>query len=94
MTKRATYDRITKCTLKGLGRAVNPHLFRDCSASTIALEDPHHVRIAARLLGHRTFSTTEEYYIQAGNIEASRIMQTHLLALRSGRNAPTKDPGS
>ena len=94
MTRQAIYERITRCTLKGLGRAVHPHLFRDCSASTIALEDPHHVRIAARLLGHHTFSTTEEYYIQAGNVEASRIMQTHLLALRAGRNTPPKDPGS
>jgi site-specific recombinase XerD len=84
MTRRGIYDRITRCTLKGLGKAINPHLFRDCAATTIALEDPLHVRIASRLLGHRTFSTTEKHYNQARNVEASRTMQNYLLSLRSG----------
>jgi integrase/recombinase XerD len=39
MTRRGIYDRITRCTLKGLGKTINPHLFRDCSATTIALDD-------------------------------------------------------
>jgi integrase/recombinase XerD len=38
MTRRGIYDRITRCTLKGLGKPINPHLFRDCAATTIALE--------------------------------------------------------
>ena len=84
MTRRAIYDRITRCTRKGLGRAINPHLFRDCAATTLAIEDPRHVRIASRLLGHRTCSTTEKYYNQARNIEASRTMQNYLLSLRRG----------
>lgn len=84
MTKRGIYERITRCTLKGLGKAINPHLFRDCAATTIALEDPHHVRIASRLLGHRTLSTTEKRYNQARSVEASRIMQNYLLSLRRG----------
>jgi len=37
----------------------------------MALEDPHHVRIASRLLAHRTLSTTEKHYNQAGSVEAS-----------------------
>jgi integrase/recombinase XerD len=82
MTKRGIYDRITRCTLKGLGKVINPHLFRDCAATTIALEDPHHIRIASPLLGHCTFSTTEKYYNQARGLEASRIMQNYLLSLR------------
>ena len=61
---------------------INPHLFRDCAATTIAIEDPPHVRIASQLLGHRTFSTTEKYYNQARGLEASRIMQNHVLSLR------------
>ena len=27
------------------GHALNPHLFRDCAATSIAIEDPDHVRI-------------------------------------------------
>jgi site-specific recombinase XerD len=84
MTRRAIYDRITRCTLKGLGRAVHPHLFRDCAATTVAIDDPDHVRAAARLLGHRTFSTTEKHYNQARAVEAARVMQNLLLSLRHG----------
>jgi integrase/recombinase XerD len=92
MTKRGIYDRITRCTLRGLGKAINPHRFRDCAATTIALEDPHHVRIASRLLGHRALSSTEKHYNQARNVEASRIMQDFLLSLRGGsaRGAPPR----
>jgi integrase len=84
MTRRAIYDRITRCTLKGLGRPVHPHLFRDCAATTIAIEDPGHVRIASRLLGHRMLSTTEKHYNQARSVEAARLMQSVLLLLRRG----------
>jgi hypothetical protein len=43
----------------------NPHLFRDCVATPIALEDPEHVHIAADLLGHTTLEFTQRHYIQA-----------------------------
>jgi integrase len=92
MTRRGIYDRITGCTLKGLGKSINPHLFRDCAATTIALDDPGHVRIASQLLGHRTFSTTEKYYNQARNVEASRTMQDFLLLLRRGLASITPSP--
>ena len=87
MTRRAIYDRITGCTRKGLGRTINPHLFRDCAATSIAIDDPRHVRIAARLLGHRRFATTEKYYNQARSVEASRQLQKFLLSLRSGKKS-------
>ena len=82
MTRRAIYDRITRCTLKRFGRAINPHLFRDCDTTDIALQDPAHVRIAASLLAHRTFKSTEKHYNQASRVEAARTMQNFLLSLR------------
>jgi integrase/recombinase XerD len=51
-------------------------------AKGLAIEDPGHIGIAARLLGHRTGSTTERYYNQARAVEASRLMQNYRLALR------------
>jgi integrase/recombinase XerD len=87
MSGKRIYDRITKLTLRHLGHSINPHLFRDCAATSLAIEDPGHVRIAASLLGHRRFRTTERFYNQAGNIEASRIMQNFLLSLRRGAGA-------
>jgi hypothetical protein len=35
-----------------LGVPINPHLFRDCAATTLAIEDPAHVGAAATILGH------------------------------------------
>jgi integrase len=86
MSDNAIYSRIVARTLEGLGQPINPHLFRDCAATSIAIEDPAHVGIASHLLSHRAGSTTERYYNQAGSVEASRLMQRHILALR-------KDPG-
>jgi integrase/recombinase XerD len=72
MTEMAIYDRIRYHTKKAFGAAVNPHLFRDAAATTLAIEDPEHVRVAAPLLGHRTFITTEKYYQQAKSQQAHR----------------------
>jgi len=87
MTDNAIYIRIAARTREGLGQAVNPHLFRDCAATSIAIDDPAHVGIASRLLGHRSGSTTERFYNQARSVEASRLMQKFLLARRKDRLA-------
>jgi integrase/recombinase XerD len=72
MTEMAIYLRVCKRTRDAFGVAVNPHLFRDAAATTLAIADPENVRVAAPLLGHRTFSTTERYYQQAKSFEAHR----------------------
>jgi integrase/recombinase XerD len=72
MTQMAIYDRIRARTAAAFGKALNPHLFRDAAATTMAVNDPEHVRIAAPLLGHRSFSTTEKYYQQATGLQAQR----------------------
>ena len=73
MTEIAIYDRIRERTKVKFGVAMNPHLFRDAAATTMAIADPAHVRLAAPLLGHRTFSTTEKYYQQAKTFEAHQV---------------------
>ena len=72
MTQIAIYDRIRLHTGEAFGIPMSPHLFRDAAATTLAIHDPQHVRIAAPLLGHRTFATTERYYQQATAMEAHR----------------------
>lgn len=72
MTEIAIYDRIRLRTGDAFGTPMNPHLFRDAAATLMAIADPAHVRIAAPLLGHRTFTTTERYYQQANGMEAHR----------------------
>ena len=73
MTEIAFYDRIVKKTKAAFGRSINPHLFRDAAATTLAIHDPDHVRLAAPLLGHRSLATTEHYYQQAQSLEATRM---------------------
>lgn len=72
MTQMALYDRVRARTKDEFGKAMSIHAFRYAAATTIAIADPEHVRIAAPLLGHRTFSTTETYYQQASTLEAHR----------------------
>ena len=82
MGRDAIYHCITVRTREALGRSINPQLFRDCAATSVAVEDPRHIGIAWRLLGHRSPSTTEMYYNQALSVEASRRFQNVLLSLR------------
>ena len=76
----------------GDGHPVNPHLFRDCAATNIAIDDPDHIGIVWRLLGHRTPATTEKYYNLAGAVEASRRFQNTLLARRHGGITRNRGP--
>lgn len=72
MTEMAIYDAVRSHTRAAFGKPLNPHLFRDAAATTLAIHAPQQVRSAAPLLGHRTFSTTERHYIQAMGLEAHR----------------------
>jgi integrase len=72
MTEMGIYLRVRQHTRAAFGVAINPHLFRDAAATTLAIADPENVRVAAPLLGHRTFTTTERYYQQAKSLEAHR----------------------
>ena len=69
-------------TKAAFGKAIHPHLFRDCAATSIAIHDPEHVRIAANILGHHNLATTQKYYDQSRMLEASRHYQSTIHALR------------
>jgi len=84
ITPQALYDLVTGHTQRAFGKAVNPHLFRDCAATTIAIEDPVHIGIASEVLGHDGPRSTERHYNQARSIEAARSWQETLEKLRQG----------
>ncbi len=65
MTPASMEKLLERHTPPRFGHYVNAHLFRDCLASSMADDDPENVRIAADLLGHRSFQTTQAHYIQA-----------------------------
>src|SRR4051812_13545632 len=50
-------------TRRLVGVAINPHLLRDCAATSLSTVSPAAALSAAALLGHRQFATTERYYI-------------------------------
>ena len=50
----------------------------------MAIADPEHVRIAAPLLDHRSFTTTETYYQQARTLEAHRDYVATIAKRRTG----------
>jgi integrase/recombinase XerD len=82
MTGMALYDRISLHTRAAFGKPINPHLFRDCAATSLAIEDPAHIRMAATILGHRTLATTERHYNLARSLEAARQWQDVIGDLR------------
>jgi integrase len=92
MTQMALYDRIRARTKEHFGVALNPHLFRDAAATTLAIANPAHVRVAAPLLGHRTFATTERHYRQARAYEAHRAF-VEALKECSASHAQSKSKG-
>ena len=76
------YSRIVPLTRRLLAVAINPHLLRDCAASSLVRVSGDAARSAKALLGHRHFSTTERYYIAADNLEASRRINDILDAVK------------
>jgi integrase len=79
---------IRRHTRAEFGVALNPHLFRDCAATWIAIYDPEHVHIIAAILGHATLATSERYYNQARGLEAGRRYHRTIGGLRGRCNPP------
>lgn len=82
MGDRVIYQHLVDHTRSRFGHAVNPQLFRDCVATTIAIEDPVHVGITQNLLGHASPRTAERFYNHAHSLQASRSYQSIVLGLR------------
>ncbi len=77
------YQRIAKITNRLLGHVINPHLLRDCAASSLANDAPDALQSARSLLGHRHASTTERYYIHADQRAASRRINNLIDGLKA-----------
>jgi integrase len=82
MTEMTAYGNICRLTKARFGHPVNPHLFRDSAATSVAIEDPEHVHIVRSLLGHSTMESSERHYIHAQTLQASRRYQQQIVKLR------------
>lgn len=82
MQPKTIHVAITDATRRAFGEPINPHLFRDCAATFVALDDPKHIGIAAPILGHTDARTTERHYIQANQVAAGRRLRSSVDELR------------
>jgi len=73
---------VCKYTKAAFGTAISPHLFRDCAATSVAIEDPEHVRVATAILGHHSPKTAQKFYDQSRMLSAGRHYQSALRSLR------------
>lgn len=80
---QSIYNAIMKQTKRLLGVSINPHLFRDCAATSLSTVSPTAARAAAPLLGHRFFATTERYYIRANQLQAGRTINATLASIKA-----------
>jgi integrase/recombinase XerD len=92
MTGKTIHAGISKMTERAFGRAINPHLFRDCAVTSVAIEDPKHIGIAAPILGHTDPRTTERHYIQAQQLHACRALGQSVKELRDQLQPANKKP--
>jgi integrase/recombinase XerD len=81
-TEHALYLLFIKITRRYFGRSINPHLFRDCAATSMAADSLSAAMAARSLLGHQQFETTERYYVKAEQLESCRRINA---AIRSAR---------
>lgn len=77
------YRRIVSLTQRLFGQAINPHLLRDCAATTLSFEAPDSPRVAAALLSHRSAATTERHYRQARSLDAGRVLNGILARVKA-----------
>jgi integrase/recombinase XerD len=75
LTDNGIYYAIVGRTKAAFGKSINPHLFRDALATSLAIDDPARVALARHVLGNE-FSTMQKYYNQARSIEASESLNT------------------
>ena len=75
--------RIFDHTRQEFGHGISPHFFRDCAATSIAVDNPKHIGDASLVLSHAGHAMTEKHYNHARSLEVSRKHSATLTQLRS-----------
>ncbi len=88
MSQQAIYWNTCRLSETLFGHRVNPHLFRDCTASALATDAPGHVLAAARILGHASLDTTLKHYEQSDMIAAVERLHDVLFSLKHSEATP------
>jgi integrase len=88
LTAKEVGQRISAVTKRELGKALNPHLFRQIIPTELAIRDPEHVGIAHSLLGHADYRMTQKYYNLGRALDAAKRYQGVVASLRAGMASP------
>jgi integrase/recombinase XerD len=91
LSEQSIYTKVCAASEEELGVKLSPHLFRDALATGIATDDPEHIRMASRLLGHADPRTTERHYIHAQALTASRRYNGVVLPIRAAAVAASNE---
>jgi integrase len=83
MSDQTVRQQVNAVTKQRIRVAITPHLFRDCAATSIAVDNPEHAEIVSRILGHAQLKTAAKHYIHGRSIRDSRIHAELLLDLRA-----------
>jgi integrase len=93
MRSGAILTQIERRTEQVFGKAIWPHLFRDCAVTELVDCAPEEIGIAPDLLGHADLRTTRKHYIQAQGMTAHARMQ-EMIAARRRAAAAREKPGA
>ena len=85
-------DQISDRLWKELGLEITPHQFRHAAAYIMLKADPGNYELVRRVLGHRSITTTRNFYIGLETLEATRLFGEMVTDLERDE-APAKLPG-
>ena len=88
LSESQVYGRICKHSREAFGHAINPHLFRDCLATTVAIHDGAKIGTAIAVLGHTSAKTLDRHYNHAGMIDAAKTYHAALVWLERDDRGP------
>jgi integrase len=83
MNAKAIQRQIEWYTEQAFGKAIWPHLFRDCAVTELVDVAPEEIGIAPDLLGHADLRTTRKHYIQAHGMTAHVRVQEMIARRRA-----------
>jgi len=90
-TNKTLSGQISGRLWKELGLEVTPHQFRHAAAYIILKADPGNYELVRRVLGHRSITTTLNFYVGLETLEATRQFGEMVTGLERGE-APVKPP--
>jgi integrase len=91
-TTKTLSEQISDRLWKELGLEVTPHQFRHAAAYIMLKADPGNYELVRRVLGHRSITTTLNFYIGLETLEATRQFGEIVTGLERGEEPAKAHP--